>query len=69
MSETQQPIDLKALETFTEPLLEMKAEEIVLLDLRGIAEFADYQTTVVLIRPGGHTRSFKIEELLPRLGR
>lgn len=42
MSDTQPPIDLAALETFTEPLLEMKAEEIVLLDLRGIAEFADY---------------------------
>ena len=31
-----------------------------------IAEFADDDTTVVLIRPGGHTRSFPIEELLPR---
>ena len=31
-----------------------------------IAEFADERTTVVLIRPGGHTRSFKIDELLPR---
>ena len=31
-----------------------------------IAEFADENTAVVLIRPGGHTRSFKIEQLLPR---
>ena len=31
-----------------------------------IAEFADDDTTVVLIRPGGHTRTFKIDELLPR---
>jgi cytidine deaminase len=31
-----------------------------------IAEFADDNTTVVLIRPGGHTRSFKIDQLLPR---
>ena len=31
-----------------------------------IAEFADESTTVVLIRPGGHTRSFTIDELLPR---
>ena len=31
-----------------------------------IAEFAGDDTTVVLIRPGGHTRSFSIEELLPR---
>ncbi|HAA74443.1 TPA: ribosome silencing factor [Candidatus Latescibacteria bacterium] len=31
------------MDTFTQPLLEMKAEEVVLLDLRGgIAEFADY---------------------------
>jgi ribosome-associated protein len=42
MTETEQTIDLQALVTFTEPLLEMKAEKIVLLDLRGIAEFADY---------------------------
>ena len=31
-----------------------------------IAEFADDNTTVVLVRPGGHTRAFSIEELLPR---
>ena len=31
-----------------------------------IAEFADESTTVVLIRPGGHTRSFTVDELLPR---
>ena len=38
----EQTLDLEALETFTEPLLEMKAEEVTVLDLRGIAEFADY---------------------------
>lgn len=38
---TEQELDLESLETFTEPLLELKAEEIVVLDLRGIAEFAD----------------------------
>ena len=31
-----------------------------------IAEFADESTVVVLIRPGGHTRSFTVDELLPR---
>jgi len=31
-----------------------------------IAEFADAGTRVVLVRPGGHTRSFPIDELLPR---
>ena len=33
--------DLNTLKTFTEPLLELKAEEILVLDLRGIAEFAE----------------------------
>ena len=42
MTETERTVDLQAMETFTEPLLEMKAEKVVLLDLRGIAEFADY---------------------------
>ena len=31
-----------------------------------IAEFAEDDTRVIVIRPGGHTRSFSIEELLPR---
>ena len=31
-----------------------------------IAEFASPETRVVLLRPGGHTRSFPIDELLPR---
>jgi len=31
-----------------------------------IAEFATPETRIVLIRPGGHTREFKIDELLPR---
>jgi cytidine deaminase len=31
-----------------------------------IAEFATAGTSVVLLRPGGDTRSFPIEELLPR---
>jgi len=31
-----------------------------------IAEFADADTRVVLLRPGGHTRAFPIDELLPR---
>jgi len=31
-----------------------------------IAEFADAQTRVILVRPGGHTRAFPIDELLPR---
>lgn len=34
-------LDLSTLETYTEPLIEMKAEDITVLDLRGIAEFAD----------------------------
>jgi ribosome-associated protein len=42
MSDSPNSMDLSALETFTEPLLEMKAEDITVLDLRGIAEFADY---------------------------
>lgn len=42
MSDSPNSIDLSALETYTEPLLEMKAEDITVLDLRGIAEFADY---------------------------
>jgi cytidine deaminase len=31
-----------------------------------IAEFATPETRIVLLRAGGHTRSFRIEELLPR---
>ena len=31
-----------------------------------INEFATPETRVVLLRPGGHTRSFAIDELLPR---
>ena len=31
-----------------------------------INEFATPETRVVLLRPGGHTRSFQIDELLPR---
>ena len=31
-----------------------------------IAEFATPETRIVLLRPGGHTRSFPIDELLPR---
>jgi cytidine deaminase len=31
-----------------------------------IAEFATPETRVILLRPGGHTRSFAIDELLPR---
>ncbi len=31
-----------------------------------INEFATPETRVVLLRPGGHTRSFSIDELLPR---
>jgi cytidine deaminase len=31
-----------------------------------IAEFATPETKVVLLRPGGHTRSFTIDDLLPR---
>jgi len=42
MSDSPNTIDLSALEIYTEPLLEMKAENIVVLDLRGIAEFADF---------------------------
>ena len=42
MSDSPISIDQSALETYTEPLLEMKAEDITVLDLRGIAEFADY---------------------------
>lgn len=31
-----------------------------------IAEFATPETRIVLIRPGGHTREFRIDDLLPR---
>jgi len=31
-----------------------------------IAEFATPETRIVLIRPGGHTREFNVDELLPR---
>ena len=31
-----------------------------------IAEFADDETRIVLLRPGGHTREFRIDDLLPR---
>ncbi|MGI9224303.1 MAG: cytidine deaminase [Woeseiaceae bacterium] len=31
-----------------------------------IAEFADDDTRIVLLRPGGHTREFSVDELLPR---
>jgi len=31
-----------------------------------IAEFANPDTRIILIRPGGHTRTFPIDELLPR---
>jgi len=31
-----------------------------------INEFATPETRVVLLRPGGHTRSFSIDDLLPR---
>ena len=31
-----------------------------------IAEFASPETRVVLLRPGGHTRSFSVDDLLPR---
>lgn len=31
-----------------------------------IAEFANQETRVILIRPGGHTREFKVDDLLPR---
>jgi len=31
-----------------------------------IAEFADADTKVILIRPGGHTREFTVDDLLPR---
>jgi cytidine deaminase len=31
-----------------------------------IAEFAGPETRIVLIRPGGHTREFSVDELLPR---
>lgn len=31
-----------------------------------IAEFADEDTRIVLLRPGGHTREFRIDDLLPR---
>jgi cytidine deaminase len=31
-----------------------------------INEFATPETRVVLVRPGGHTRSFSVDELLPR---
>ena len=42
MSDSPNAIDLSALETYTKPLQEMKAEDITVLDLRGIAEFADF---------------------------
>ena len=42
MSDSPISIDQSALGKYTEPLLEMKAEDITVLDLRGIAEFADY---------------------------
>ena len=42
MIPVEQRPGLEALETFTEPLLEMKAEDILLMDLREIAEFTDY---------------------------
>ncbi len=42
VADTEKPPDFEFLETFSEPLLEMKAEEIVLLDLRGLADFTDY---------------------------
>lgn len=31
-----------------------------------IAEFANDDTRIVLLRPGGHTREFSVDELLPR---
>jgi cytidine deaminase len=31
-----------------------------------IAEFSDPETKIILIRPGGHTREFRIDDLLPR---
>jgi len=31
-----------------------------------IAEFANDDTRIVLLRPGGHTREFSLDELLPR---
>ncbi len=31
-----------------------------------IAEFADSDTKIILIRPGGHTREFNVDDLLPR---
>ena len=31
-----------------------------------IAEFAEDDTRIILLRPGGHTRDFSITELLPR---
>ena len=31
-----------------------------------IAEFANPETRIILIRPGGHTREFSVDELLPR---
>ena len=31
-----------------------------------IAEFATPETRIILIRPGGHTREFVLDELLPR---
>ena len=31
-----------------------------------IAEFATPETRIVLLRPGGHTHSFPIDDLLPR---
>lgn len=42
MIPVEQRPGFEALETFTEPLLEMKAEDILLMDLREIAEFTDY---------------------------
>ena len=31
-----------------------------------IAEFSTPETRIILIRPGGHTREFNVDELLPR---
>ena len=31
-----------------------------------IAEFAADDTHIILLRPGGHTRKFRVDELLPR---
>ena len=31
-----------------------------------IAEFAEDDTRIILLRPGGHTREFHVDDLLPR---